>query len=231
LLRHFIVFLSNPVAQRRTLPIEWPAPFEKTILLAYMDDLNDAYKMKIAYGSARGLGQLWRDFQKEIREKIESQKTAIKKAQAEKRSTKELIANFPAKISPGLLKENLDVVNASVNFKEEGDFMDVEALHYIAVGRFEGYSTQAVLFATQDRIDDILIRISLFKSLHTSAYQWSIGDDSAVAPGSPGVALQYNDAVELKYLVQVDKVEPLLNIIGNVKMKRWLIEKRNLFKT
>jgi hypothetical protein len=216
--------LYRRVALDRTFLFSWPPDFERILFSTFLADLNYAYETGRSYGSTRGLALIWLDFEKKIRA------TAVDNKKTGPSSTITDKTGPDSEISNGLLKGNLNEVNSKLKFKAGGDFMDVEAIHFLCVGRFFKNECQPVLFSTQDAADDLLIRISLFKSLNNFAHQCSTGDNSTNAPGKAGLALQYDSDINIRFAIDIERVEPLLDILGKVKIKDWLKEKRGSFK-
>lgn len=220
--------IRNRIALDRTLLFRWPSDFEEWLYPAYMMDLHHAYEMGIGYGSMRGLEFVWKNFCKEMRKKIQDRRKKLRNSTPTEREEllkEPLLGTMPLE----QIEENIFAITKAAGFAATGDFLDVEAIHYLAVGRFRNDNCEPILFATQDPVDKFLVRIGLFRSLYMLSYQMIKKDDSAVPPAHPGVALIFDEHIQIEYMIPIAEVDPLLTTSGDILLGDWLQEMKTKF--
>ena len=220
----------NRVALDRTFLFDWEEPFQSLICASYLADLHHAYELELSFGSARGLSEVWKNFSGQILYTITYEK-ALKAGTVKKLGLKEPRLKLNrGDLSDGQLVQNITYVTSKVSYKEDGDYTDVEAIHFLCVGRFFDSVCRPVLFSTQDRFEDLIVRIALFKSFYKKSYEMMKDDDSAVPPICPGMALQFDQDVILKYKILISEVDALLDILGMKKITDWIESMKEKFK-
>lgn len=199
------MIICNRVALDRAYGFSWPVEIHDFIFPAYLADLHHAYDYKIGYGSMRGLRRIWTDFVETLDRKLRS-------------GTK--MGSLPE----SEIRKNVEAVNKALSFDTKGDFLDVEAIHYLCVGRFHAdEQLRKVVFATQDPVDKFLIRLGVFKSFYKLSFE-SVHKDGRPMNLAEGVAVVFDSEVKIEYIFDVASISPLLDHLGNVEISEWLRE-------
>lgn len=220
--------LRNRIALDRSLLFKWPSEFEDWLYPAYLMDLHQAYEMGLGYGSMRGLEFVWKNFCKEMRKKIQDRRKKLRDSTPTEKE--ELLKEpFLGTMPLEQIEKNILAITEAAGFAATGDFLDVEAIHYLVVGRFRNDNCEPIVFATQDPVDKFLVRIGLFRSLYILSYQMIKKDDSAVPPGHPGVALIFDEQIQIEYMIPIAEVDPLLTRSGDILLGDWLQEMKTKF--
>ncbi|MGZ6452057.1 MAG: hypothetical protein ACXWR0_11315 [Bdellovibrio sp.] len=222
--------IYNRVALDRTFLFPWEQSFSSYVNSAYLAELHQAFDLGLTLGSTRALSNVWKEFSGEITNTVEYEK-AVKAGTVKKLGLIQPKLTFnQGVLSPAQTVQNIHAVTSRVAFKEDGDFTDVEAIHALCVGRFFNDECHPILFSTQDKFGDLIVRIALFKSFYKVSYEMVNDDESATPPKREGIALQFDHDVNLRYEIRVSEVDPLLHVIGNIKIEEWIEEKKKQFQ-
>ena len=204
--------IYNRVALDKSYTYVWPIEISSEVHTVYMADLGDSIELKVSIGSMRGISRLWKGYTLTVENHL--------------REGRDL-----GKLEKSYLLQNLQKSRDAVDFKNEGDFLDVSAIHELCIGRYEGGVLKPILFCTEDPAGKLITRISIFKSIYINAMEMTHKEDTSwKTVAQEGICLVFDEQVNLQYKIPISEVEPLIYKIGDEKYDDWLNNQMNKFK-
>lgn len=211
--------LRYKLALDRSETYDWSSDIKDYIHSLYLARLVHSVEKKYSVSSVRGISKLGESFKnKKIKEfNIDKKVGSLSKQEYIK---------------------NLDEILRLSNLKKREDFLDSELIHISLVGFMDKSKNEKALISTSDSVEQILVRIALYKYFYIQGYNFSKEEDIELNETlKQGIIIIFDNNllisndIKISYIIEVEKVDPIHDISCSVKINNWIEEKKILFKS
>jgi hypothetical protein len=182
--------MYNTVATERIQSYRWPVNLRPHLISAYTGEALYFNREKLNYNFVRFNSNFAFDFFDYF--------------------TMESNRGTKGGVSQEQIKENIEFLKKATLFKKDEDLMDTEAVSLACLGNFESGKRIRILFATQDPVDQIIMRVSFFKSIVSNL----MNSFTSIRPGHQldffeGKIIIFNSKFDPAYVIDVSRIPPL----------------------